>query len=73
MIEGGSPGALTRRGFTKTYLAPGTEIVVEGFLSKAMPRRANGRSLTSPDGRTLFVGSSGTGAPEDGRDSSEKR
>ena len=72
MIEGGNPGALTRRGFTKTYLAPGTEIVVEGFLSKWMPRRANGRSLTYPDGRTLFVGSSGTGAPDDGKDPSAR-
>ena len=73
MIEGGNPSSLTRRGFTKNYLAPGTEIVVEGFLAKALPRRANGRSLTYPDGRTLFMGSSGTGAPNDGRDRSEKR
>jgi len=73
MIEGGNPAALTRRGFTKDYLKPGTEIVVEGFLAKGIPRRANGRMLTYSDGRTLFVGSSGTGAPEDGRDSTAKR
>jgi hypothetical protein len=73
MIEGGNPAALTRRGFTKNYLQAGTEIVVEGFMSKGMPRRANGRSLTYPDGRTLFVGSSGTGAPEDAQALPEKR
>jgi hypothetical protein len=68
MFEGNGPGALTRRGFTRDYLKPGTEIIVEGFLSKGVPHRANARSMTYPDGRTLFVGSSGTGAPEDGKD-----
>ena len=72
-FEGGAPGALTRRGFTKDYLKPGTELIVEGFLSKGVPRRANARSMTYPDGRVLFVGSSGTGAPSDGRDPSEPR
>jgi uncharacterized protein DUF6152 len=72
MFEGGGPLALTRRGFTKGFLKPGTEVVVEGFLSKGVPHRANARSLTYPDGRTLFVGSSGTGAPADGKDSGEK-
>jgi hypothetical protein len=72
MFEGGGPGSLTRRGFSKDYLALGTEIVVEGFLSKGVPRRANARNMTYPDGRTLFVGSSGTGAPADGADASER-
>ena len=70
MFEGGSPSALARRGFTKDFLTPGTEVVVEGFLSKGMPRRASARLMTYPDGRQLFVGSSGTGAPplSDGAD-----
>jgi len=46
------------------YMGPGTKIVVEGYRAKDGTHRANGRSLTLPDGRTLFVGSSGTGAPE---------
>jgi hypothetical protein len=71
-FEGGGPGALIRRGFTKDYLKPGTAVVVEGFLAKGVPYRANARSITYPDGRTLFVGSSGTGAPKDGKDPSEK-
>jgi hypothetical protein len=72
MFEGGGPLALIRRGFTKDYLKPGTKIVAEGFLAKGVPYRANARSLTYPDGRVLFVGSSGTGAPVDGKDPDEK-
>jgi hypothetical protein len=63
MIEGGTPNALFRRGFTKDSLAAGTVIVVTGFQAKDSTHRANGRDLTFPDGRKLFLGSSGTGAP----------
>jgi hypothetical protein len=73
MIEGGNPSVLLRRGFTKDSLPAGTEIVVEGFRAKGNPFRANGRDLTFPDGRKLFMGSSGTGAPSDGRDPTEKK
>jgi len=66
-IEAGTPNALFRRGFTKEALLPGTVIVVEGYRAKDGSRRANGRDLTLPDGRTLFLGSSGTGAPEESR------
>src|SRR5213080_2963872 len=31
MIEGGPPGSLIRRGFTKDSLTPGREIMVEGY------------------------------------------
>jgi hypothetical protein len=72
MFEGGGPLALIRRGFTKDYLKPGTKIIVEGFLAKGVPYRANARSLTYQDGRVMFVGSSGTGAPLDGKDPDEK-
>jgi len=72
MIEGGTPNTLLRRGLTKTSLPEGTEIVVDGYRAKNGSNRANGRDVTFPDGRKLFMGSSGTGAPKDGRDSSEK-
>ena len=72
-IEGGTPNALLRRGFTKNSLLPGTEIVVRGYQSKDGSPKANGRDLTLPDGRKLFMGSSGTGAPKDGADPIEKR
>jgi hypothetical protein len=68
MIEAGTPNTLLRRGFTKTSLLPGTEIVVDGYQSKDGSHRANGRDLTLPDGQTLFLGSSGTGAPYENRD-----
>ena len=72
MIEGGTPNTLLRRGLTKTSLPEGTEIVVDGYRAKNGSNRANGRDVTFPDGRKLFMGSSGTGAPQDGRDSSER-
>lgn len=71
MIEGGTPNTLFRRGFTKESLAPGTEIVVDGYQAKDGSYKGNGRDLTLPDGRKLFLGSSGTGAPRDGSDKTE--
>ena len=73
MIEGGPPNSLVRRGFTKDSLEAGTEIVVDGYQAIDGSNRANGRDLTLPDGTHLFMGSSGTGAPLDGRDPSEPR
>jgi len=63
MVEAGSPNVLLRRGFTKTTIALGTEVVVEGYQSKDGSLRANGRDITLPNGQKLFLGSSGTGAP----------
>lgn len=72
MIEGGPPNALYRRGFTKQSLPVGTEILVEGFRAKDGSTRGNGRDLTFLNGRRLFLGSSGTGAPQDGRDPTDR-
>jgi len=72
MIEGGPPNALFRRGFTKNSLPAGIEILVEGFQARDGSLRSNGREITFPDGRKLFVGTSGTGAPKDGKDATEK-
>jgi len=65
MVEAGSPNVLLRRGFTKTTVSIGTPVVVDGYQSKDGSKRANGRDITLPDGRKLFLGSSGTGAPYD--------
>lgn len=62
-VEVGSPTVLFRRGFKRDSLPPGSKIVVEGYRAKDGSRRANGRDITFSDGRKLFVGSSGTGAP----------
>jgi hypothetical protein len=71
MVEGGTPNTLQRRGITRDSIKIGTVIVVAGYRAKDGRLRANGRDITFPDGRTLFMGSSGTGAPRDGRDPSE--
>jgi hypothetical protein len=57
-IEAGAPNALFRLGFNKDSLPIGTEIVVDGYLAKNGAHRANGRDLTFPDGRKLFLKSS---------------
>ena len=67
-VEAGAPNALLRRGFTKNYLPPGSEIVVQGFRAKDGSNRANGSNVTTPDGKKLFLGSSGTGSPDDKKD-----
>jgi hypothetical protein len=73
MIEGGPPTSLLRRGFTKASLLAGTEVFVEGFRAKDGSQKANGRDVTFADGSKLFLGSSGTGAPIDGTDPTERR
>ena len=74
MVEGGSPNSLLRRGVTRASLPLGTEIVVDGYQSRDHAlKRANGRNVTFPDGRKLFLGSSGTGAPEDADKSKETK
>jgi len=65
MIEAGTPNTLLRRGFTRESLKAGTEVLVDGYQSKDGSLRANGRNLTLPDGKILFLGSQGTGSPEE--------
>ena len=71
MVEGGTPNTLIRRGLRKQDLLAGTEIKVDGYQAKDGGLRANGRNLTLSNGRALFLGSSGTGAPRDGADPTE--
>jgi hypothetical protein len=63
MIEAAAPNAMLRRGFNQDSLPIGTEILIEGFQAKDGANRANGSSITYPDGKKLFIGSQGTGAP----------
>lgn len=72
MVEGGTPNTLLRRGLTRQTLTVGTELIVDGYQTKDHSlKRANGRDVTFTDGRKFFLGSSGTGAPKDGRDPTE--
>ena len=67
MVEGGSPNTLLRNGFTKASLPVGTEIVVDGYQAKDASNKLNGRDITFPDGRKLFVGSNGQQGPPDSK------
>ena len=71
MVEGGTPNTLLRRGLSRATIPIGTMLVVDGYQSKDRSARANGRDVTFEDGRKFFLGSSGTGAPRDGRDVTE--
>ena len=62
-IEGGAPNALIRRGWNRNSLPPGTVVTVLGYRSKDGLLRANGGSVTLPDGSSLNVSSTGIGAP----------
>ena len=62
MVEGGSPNALLRLGFSRNSLPPGTELVLDGFQAKDGANRAVGVKLTLGDGRKLFLGGSAPGA-----------
>jgi hypothetical protein len=65
LVEVGSPNVLLRRGFNKALLPIGTVVRVRGYGVKDGSHKANGGDLTLPDGRTLLVGSLGSGAPYD--------
>jgi len=75
MFEGGTPNTLVRAGLDRNSLPVGSEVVVRGYQSKdgnCTPAcKANGRDIAFSDGRKVFMGSSGTGAPEDGLDPHE--
>jgi hypothetical protein len=62
-IEFGSPNALLRRGLRPTDFPEGVEVTVSGYRAKNGSATVNGNSVKLPDGRNLFTGSSGTGAP----------
>ena len=64
-LEFGPPNALFRRGWTKSSVPIGESVKVSGFLAKDGRKVANANEVTLPDGRSLFAGSSGSGAPYD--------
>ena len=71
MMEAGTPNTLLRRGITRNSVPIGTEVIIDGYQSKDLSNRGNGRNMTFANGQTLFMGSSGTGAPRDGADPTE--
>lgn len=61
-IEFGSPNALLRRGLRRTDFPAGIEVVVKGSRSKSGSPTVNASSVTLPDGRNLYTGSSNPNA-----------
>ena len=61
MIEAGSPSMLFRQGLNKNSITAGMEVIVEGYQARNGSRRANGRDITLPDGRNLFLSGAGDG------------
>jgi len=62
-VEGGAPNALIRRGWNRNSIPAGVKVHVEGFQARDRSFRASGREITLPDGSSLFMGSTGIGAP----------
>ena len=62
-VETGTPGMLARRGLKKTFLPVGAQVVITGYRAKDGSNTANGAAVKFPDGRDIFLGSSGADAP----------
>jgi hypothetical protein len=63
-FETGGANALLRRGWRKEDLPAGTAVVVDGWMARNGSMTANARSITFPDGRRLFAGSSNQAADQ---------
>ena len=72
-IEGGAPSALLRRGWNRNSLPPGTKVIVEAYQARNGEMYANARDIIFPDGRRLFIGSTGAGAAPDRNAEPEKK
>jgi hypothetical protein len=62
-LETGGANALIRRGWKKEDLPAGTVLNVDGWQARDGSPTANVSSVTFPDGRRLFAGSSNEAAP----------
>ena len=71
-IEGGAPSALLRRGWNRNSLPAGTAISVKGYQARDGSLRANANDIVFPDGRTLFIGSTGAGAAPEQEEEDEE-
>jgi tRNA(Ile2) C34 agmatinyltransferase TiaS len=62
-FELASPNGLMRHGWSRNSLKPGDVVTVMGYLAKDGSKLANARSVSLPDGRKIFAGSSEDGGP----------
>ena len=56
-FQGGPPSYLTRVGWTRNDLKPGTEVTMQGYQAADGSNHASGGRVTLADGRVLFAGS----------------
>jgi Family of unknown function (DUF6152) len=63
VLETGSPNSLRVRNWTKETLKPGDHVFVRGYRARTDPKLAAARSVTLPDGRTIFGGQMDDGGP----------
>ena len=61
-VETGAPLQLVRRGGDKKSLAIGTELIVDGWMSRDGSKMVNGRTIKFGDGREILAGSSNNAA-----------
>ena len=63
-LELASPNVLVRSGWRRNSLQVGDAVEVSGSQAKDGSNMANARTVTLPDGRKVFAGSSGDGGPQ---------
>lgn len=65
ICEGAGPGALSRRGFSRSDIGVGDALIVDGYLAKSGGRIIDARRITLPGGRIVSGGTPGDGGPSD--------
>jgi hypothetical protein len=63
-VEMGAPNSLIRRGINKNSVPVGAQVTVDGYRAKDGTNTVNGTTIKLADGRSLFSGSSNSGAPQ---------
>ena len=58
-LEMGAPAVIQRNGWTRNSMKIGDIVTVEGSLARDGSKRANARTVTTADGKTLGAASSG--------------
>ena len=61
--ETAPPNGLFRRGWTKNSLKVGEPVTVDGYRAKDSSATMSARSVLMADGKRMFTGSAGDGAP----------
>lgn len=64
-LETGNPTSLQRRGWKRDTLKPGDVVVVTGFQAKDRSSLGAASTVSTADGKKLFVGSANDGSPQE--------